>query len=233
VLDNVPWQALNTEHAHFAVGNSRARKYPSDVAPFAGTVDESPESLIELRRLLAPGEAVYLETACVPQIPELEVGDSFPALQMVATGPPPASRNEENRGPGIVSLSARDAQAMLDLTAIAFPGFFRARTHEMGAYFGILVEGELVAMAGERMALPGHREISGVCTHPAHTGRGYAARLITHLMRRHANLGLVSFLHVSTSNSRALALYHRLGFSITKEISLYRVMLPASCQNES
>ena len=221
MLYNVPWQALNTEHAHFAIGNSKARKYPADVAPFAGTVDSSRESFLELRSILAPGEAVYVEAASVPQIPELEVGDSLPALQMIAPGPPPAPQDERNHGPAIVLLSAADAQAMLDLTAIAFPGFFRARTHEMGTYFGIRIEGELIAMAGERMALPGHREISGVCTHPAHTGRGYAASLIAHLMRRHASLGLISFLHVGVSNTRALALYQRLGFALVNEICLY------------
>jgi predicted GNAT family acetyltransferase len=44
----------------------------------------------------------------------------------------------------------------------------------MGAYYGIRIGNELIAMAGERLAVPGFREISAVVTHPAHTGHGYA-----------------------------------------------------------
>ena len=37
----------------------------------------------------------------------------------------------------------------------------------------------LTSRAGAGVAAPpGHREISAVCTHPAHTGRGHAARLL-------------------------------------------------------
>ena len=32
-------------------------------------------------------------------------------------------------------------------------------------------------MAGERLALPGYREVSAVCTDPAHLGHGYAQQL--------------------------------------------------------
>ena len=67
-------------------------------------------------------------------------------------------------------------------------------------------------MAGERLALPGIREISAVCTHPDHRGRGYAARLIRHVQGEHLAAGLKSFLHVSDYNANAIALYERLGF---------------------
>jgi hypothetical protein len=43
---------------------------------------------------------------------------------------------------------------MFDLITLAFPGFFRPRTYEMGTYYGIRVEGKLAAMAGERVCMP-------------------------------------------------------------------------------
>ncbi len=55
---------------------------------------------------------------------------------------------------------------MLALTALVFPGFFRARIYELGRYLGIRQEGQLVAMAGERFFAGRYREISAVCTHP-------------------------------------------------------------------
>jgi predicted GNAT family acetyltransferase len=118
---------------------------------------------------------------------------------------------------------------MLKLTSIAFPGFFRKRTVLLGSYYGIRVDGELVAMAGERMALPGFVEISAVCTHPEHTGKGYAGHLMSLLMRDHAKAGLRSFLHVNAENERAIALYKRLGFSDARENCAYPIRLATDC----
>jgi predicted GNAT family acetyltransferase len=125
----------------------------------------------------------------------------------------------------ILRMTAADADAMVALTKLAFPGFFRERTHEMGNYYGIRVEGELVAMAGERLALPGMREISAVVTHPRHTGKGYARALMNCLLREHANASFTSFLHVGVRNTRAVALYERMGFAVAGSITLWPVSL--------
>jgi predicted GNAT family acetyltransferase len=42
---------------------------------------------------------------------------------------------------------------------------------------GIRWQGKLVAMAGERLKVPGYTELSAVCTHPEHTGKGYGGML--------------------------------------------------------
>ncbi len=73
-------------------------------------------------------------------------------------------------------------------------------------------------MAGERLALPGMREVSAVCTHPAYTGRGYAAMLVQHVVGTHTQAGLRTLLHASASNTRAVALYERLGFTMTRRL---------------
>jgi predicted GNAT family acetyltransferase len=125
----------------------------------------------------------------------------------------------------IVRMTAADADAMVALTTLAFPGFFRERTHEMGSYYGIRVGGELVAMAGERLALPGMREISAVVTHPGHTGKGYARTLMNCLLREHATAGFKSFLHVGVRNTRAVALYEHMGFEVAGSITLWPVSL--------
>lgn len=51
------------------------------------------------------------------------------------------------------------AGPMRELTHIAFPDFFRERTPELGLYLGIYEGGRLVAMAGERLALPGLEDV--------------------------------------------------------------------------
>jgi predicted GNAT family acetyltransferase len=115
---------------------------------------------------------------------------------------------------------------MVALTDVAFPGFFRRRTCVMGSYFGIwnpARPGQLIAMAGERLVLHPHREISGICTHPDHRGHGYAAALTTHVLHHQRSLQARSVLHVVSTNHSAINLYHRLGFEPLREVQLYRL----------
>jgi predicted GNAT family acetyltransferase len=67
-------------------------------------------------------------------------------------------------------------------------------------------------MAGERLKVPGYTEVSAVCTHPEHIGKGYARVLMTEVMRGIRERGEIPFLHVRKDNSRAVAIYERLGF---------------------
>jgi predicted GNAT family acetyltransferase len=89
-------------------------------------------------------------------------------VQMVAT------RSLRGEGPfdDIVALGDADAPEMLALARLTEPGPFLERTHTMGRFVGAHIDGRLAAMAGERMHLPGHTEVSGVCTHPDFRGRG-------------------------------------------------------------
>lgn len=105
-----------------------------------------------------------------------------------------------------------DAPAMTALKAIAFPGFFGMRTPQMGRYRGIRIDGELIAMAGERLAVPGYREVSAVCTHPAHLGRGYAQQLTREATAAILADGDLAFLHVADGNDAAIHIYEQLGF---------------------
>ena len=109
-------------------------------------------------------------------------------------------------------LGNDDSAEMIELTALTKPGPFSTRTHELGAYFGIREGSKLVAMAGERLKVPGYTEVSAVCTHPDHNGKGYARVLMIEVMRVIRERGETPFLHVRQDNERAIALYERLGF---------------------
>ncbi len=124
----------------------------------------------------------------------------------------------------IVSLSDANAGEMVVLTDLAFPGLFRQRTCEMGSYYGVRSDdGELSAMGGERLMLDGYSEISGVCTYPAHRGKGLAASLIWRLVRNHRRDGIVSWLHVASANRNAIELYFRMGFKVVRKVTLKRI----------
>ena len=124
----------------------------------------------------------------------------------------------------IVPLGAANSAEMVALTDVAFPGFFRPGTYKMGSYFGVrAADGLLIAMAGERLRPEGYPEMSGICTHPAHRGKGLARRLIVHLAVIHRRQGLVSWLQVSAANANAVALYRDIGFETARSVMLQRI----------
>lgn len=225
---NPIWHALETRQGEFAERAGAAVKYQSDVAPFAAVDEWTEESARQLHSLLRAGEVVYLmgETpvaAPAELAPGLALKGTFAGLQMMF--PEDAALPATRRGPvEVQKLSCADAAEMVELTGIAFPGYFRIRTCEMGTYYGVRVGGRLVAMAGERMRFDRYVEVSGVCTHPEHTGRGYAAALITQLLADHRRDGWLSCLHLGAKNKQAFDLYERLGFVLHREVSFHKVV---------
>jgi ribosomal protein S18 acetylase RimI-like enzyme len=209
LLDNPIWSSLTTEQAHLSRGTGLGKRYEADVAPFAA-VETSDERLSdEVARIVSRDECVYF-VGVPPALDERwTVLASSRIVQMVWQSEPRVLQSSSE----IVPLTARDNADMIALTTAVFPGFFRSRTREMGAYYGIRKGPVLAAMAGERMHLAGYQEISAVCTHPDFVGRGHAAQLVTYVTNLIRGRGAVPFLHVSEANARARELYLRVGFA--------------------
>lgn len=216
-LDNVIWQALTTRDAQFAESFDEARRFVREVGPLGAFREHGPQGYASLAGLVGPEGTIGL---FLDDPYESRAGWKYlagaPLLQMVAENgiAPPVRRDQvpQLTFPEIVELGPRDSEEMIELTALTKPGPFGSRTHELGTYLGIRCEEKLVAMAGERLKVPGHTEVSAVCTHPEHTGKGYAAILMAEVMRRIRDRGETPFLHVRQDNVRAIAIYKRLGF---------------------
>jgi len=236
-LDNVIWQALTTRDAQFAESFDQARRFVREVGPLGAFREHGPRGYASLAGLVRPGGTIglFLDHAYEDQPEELRAGWQFlvgaPLLQMVADdGPAPelrihpslessspasprrVSSSPESSIPEIIELGPQDSPKMIELTALTKPGPFGSRTHELGSYLGIRSKGKLIAMAGERLKVPGHTEVSAVCTHPEHTGHGYAGIMMMEVMRRIRERGETPFLHVRQDNGRAIQVYKRLGF---------------------
>lgn len=213
-LDNIIWKALTTRQAEFAQSFNQARRFVPEVSPLAAFREPTTEGYESLAGLLGARGTVGLFL----EMPYRErPGWSFvagaPMPEMVYQGASaPPSQSSSDSDPEIIELGAADSPDMMALTAITKPGPFNKRTHELGTYLGIRRDGKLVAMAGERLKVPGYTEVSAVCTHPEHTGHGYARILTNEVVRRICSRGETPLLHVRQDNVRAIELYERLGF---------------------
>src|SRR3546814_9672162 len=118
----------------------------------------------------------------------------------------------------MVPLSDADAAEMAALADHAQPGPWGPMTHLYGPFFGIREQGRLLAMAGQRMLLPGMAEVSGVATWAECRDRGYSRALIGHVMRAMVERGERPLLHSYADNAGALALYESTGFRIRRQV---------------
>ena len=211
-LDHPIWTALTTRQQALAEGGDLARRYPPAIAPFAAMPDMSAPSFAALG-VLGSELAVLFTPDPVTAPPEFKILLAETGEQMVGT---PA----ESSIPGVepVRLGVDDVPAMMALTELTKPGPFSARTHELGVFLGIRVDGQLVAMAGERMKPADYTEMTAVCVHPSHRGRGYGQLLLAAISRQILAQGKIPFLHVFSSNASAIALYRRQGMEIRRRL---------------
>jgi len=214
-LDRPVWSALNSRQAPLALGDARALRFDPDYALFAAAADDSPESTEALGRLnVSPNGMGLVEAGDMPLPPAAVVRASAACVQMVA-----ASLNGGGKAVAFEPLGEAEAAEMLALATLTVPGPFFEKTHRLGDFIGVKQDGRLVAMAGERMKPDGFTEVSGVCTHPDHRGRGYAGALMRVVTARILERGEQAFLHAYAANTATIALYETLGFRVRTPIT--------------
>jgi ribosomal protein S18 acetylase RimI-like enzyme len=217
-LDNPIFNALGTCQANFAERYGVLRRFPPEVTPLGGFPEPNAEGFAAVRGLLAAGGGLGVFLPKRMDAPEgLEIVLDGDLLQMILENgarlePDRKSHDFIQLSHDFIELREADVPEMVELATLTKPGPFDKRTREMGTYLGIRKDGKLVAMAGERLKLPGYTEISAVCTHPDHLGHGYAGFLMTILAERIRERGETPILHVRAENMRAVQLYERLGF---------------------
>ncbi|KWA00681.1 GNAT family N-acetyltransferase [Burkholderia territorii] len=215
-LDNAVWHALTGEQHRFAVGDARARRFAPALAPFAGMPDRSPAAFDALHGLIAThGPAALVTPDEIPTPTGFSVIRRAVLHQMIWRGTLDGVHPLEH-----VRLTAADVPEMLELIAATEPGPFGPRTVEFGGYIGVRRQGRLVAMAGQRLRVDGHAEISAVCVDAAFRGQGLAAGLIRSLIAAIRARAETPFLHVLTSNQGAIERYRALGFETRRDMHL-------------
>ncbi len=211
LLDRPVWNALITSLAPLALSAGAARALPSDVSPLAATASATRSDVDDLILCSADRNAsiVTLEREGCWQSSHVQPVSSCYGVQMVAgdVAPPKDLHTVEDLGPD-------DALSMYDLARYTQPGPFERRTHLLGDFIGIKRDGVLVAMAGQRLRLPGFSEISAVCVASEYRSLGMGAELVRHMCARIFDQGQIPFLHTYQSNMNAIQLYAHLGFEL-------------------
>ena len=224
ILDSPIWNALHSVHASFGEGNALARRYRPTIGPLAATRDQSAEAYAALGRLIGPDGLAVLFLEAPPVLPPgWRIVATRGMEQMVCSGAPVAIPHEYE----IVTLGDADTAAMRALAELTEPGPFRDRTIELGGYVGVRDGERLVAMTGQRTAVPGYTEVSAVCTHPDYRGRGYAAALVSAVAGAIVARGGTPFLGVRPDNVGAIRVYARVGFTIRRRLQFAAVMPPS------
>jgi ribosomal protein S18 acetylase RimI-like enzyme len=214
-LDDPVRSALEGADARFAERHGDAARYLPDVSVF------SAGAWGDLAELVGPGGRTV-----IPNVRPLTTPDGWVEEGRIAGFQMTGEAFEPRDDPAAVLLGAEHADAMADLVARTQPGPWAPRTWELGGYRGVLVDGELVALAGERMHADGFTEISAVCTDPAHRGHGYATLLMRAVAAGIVGRGEVPFLHVSGSNENARRLYESIGFRTRSTVEFLLVTAP-------
>jgi len=215
-LRNLFWRAFTGSHAHLASGNDRSRRYSPGFPPIIAFADPSKPDFDSLADLCEPGVRFYIAEwkGVAPQGWKMEIDTLMCAMILEDDG------RRSNLPAGIVRLGAEHVPQMTAMAALTRPGPFAERPMEIGEWYGMFDGDKLVAMAGERAADRTYREISGVCTLPEYQGRGYARVLTERVIQSQLARGLTPFLHVASANTRARALYERMGFVVDQECAM-------------
>jgi ribosomal protein S18 acetylase RimI-like enzyme len=211
VLDNPAWSALNSGNSHLANGNQAVKYFDKDVSPFVAMPQYTNESLELLYKTLSDDSPRLLIAPTQIHVPQpWKVLGLLKGFQMVHE----LSLDDKPEMPHTIALTDAHVPQMLELTSLTNPGPFAGKTIGFGHYRGIFDDDRLVAMAGQRLHAYNYAEVSAVCTHPNHLGKGYARKLLQYHIYRMKAAGNTPFLHVRYDNDRAIKVYEDLGFAV-------------------
>ncbi len=117
----------------------------------------------------------------------------------------------------VVRLRGKDIEPINRLYSTeGGPAAYPARAIDEGVYYGALVNGKLVAIAGTHIVAPeeGIAVVGNVFTHPHYRGRRLATMVVGAVTEHLLSLCPNVYLTVDANNRAAIALYSRLGYKV-------------------
>ncbi len=215
-LNNPVWNSLTTTHQAHCLNLEGFKFYDPKYCPFGALNHEeiNADALQAYANLTNDFFIVGNRPATHPQ--NLQLKNELVCNQMVLHEPIQLELKEE-----IVLLNDSYQKELIALVNLVQPGYFKDKTPDLGNYYGIFKNNQLVAVTGERMKMANATEISAVVTHPEHSGKGYAKQLVAFVANQIVEEGKIPFLHVAEKNVGAIGLYEKLGFVTRRKISFW------------
>lgn len=219
-LDNPAWHSLTEVHKEPAIDYKGIKFYHPDYCPFGGFIDaDQTEGGIDAYSLLTNNFYVIGDKPDISNS-SVQLKKELVCDQMVLN-----KRIDSTVSEQIIELQSRNQKAdLFTLVNLVQPGYFKSKTSDLGSYYGIYKDNQLVAVTGERMKMNDYTEVSAVVTHPEYTGQGYAKQLIAHTSNKIFDEGKTPYLHVADTNKGAINLYEKLGFWIRRKISFWNLV---------
>ena len=220
-LDNPVWHSLSETHKDLSIDYHNIKFYQPAYCPFGGFIDNNNvASRIDeysklINNLFVVGEKPFFSN-------KLFLKKELICVQMVLEKKTEAGIEED-----LIKLDNAFSGALSSLVNEVQPGYFKKKTNLMGDYFGIVKDGKLVAVTGERMKMKNFTEVSAVVTHPFYTGKGYARQLVGHTVNKIFDENKIPYLHVAETNLGAIRLYEKLGFTTRRKISFWNLQVNA------
>ncbi|WP_055435263.1 GNAT family N-acetyltransferase [Lacinutrix algicola] len=219
-LKNPVWHSLKETHKKFVIEFNRVQFYKPDVCNFAAFYDDTKTAKAANEYTNSSDDFFFVSENQTPIVDGINVvlEKKTDGCQMVLNKLVDIEITED-----IVLLDETFIDEIYDLVWLVMPGYYKKRTFEMGNYYGILKDGKLVSIAGQRMQTNLFIEISAVVTHPDYTGKGLARQLIVHNTKEILKENKTPILHTNKGNL-AIPLYEKLGYKLTRDMNwwLYR-----------
>lgn len=217
-LDNPVWYSLNEIHQNFEIEYDGVKFYYPDYCPFGGFINPD-RTLVSIDKYLELCDNFYVVGSKPSFSDNLKINRELVCNQMLLDTSINIERSEK-----ITEFQDNHKDDLFGLVNLVQPGYFKKKTSQLGSYYGIYKNGNLVAVTGERMKMNSYTEVSAVVTHPEHTGKGYAKQLIAHTANKILSENKIPYLHVADTNIGAIKLYEKLGFWTRRKISFWNLM---------
>ncbi|WP_028890967.1 GNAT family N-acetyltransferase [Tenacibaculum sp. 47A_GOM-205m] len=214
-LKNPVWHSLCETHEKFAINYDGVKFYDPKICPFGAFTNsaKTAKALNEYAKLTDRFFLVSENETPTFDPKKIILDKKIEGCQMVLQHLVEVDITET-----IIPLTESHIDDIYNLVWLVMPGYYQKRTFDMGKYFGVFKDNQLVTITGQRMQTDDFVEVSAVVTHPNYTRRGLAKQLTHFVTQEIIKDGKHPMLHTTKGNP-AIQLYKKLGYKLTRDMN--------------